>query len=121
MLDETAVAAPHLLNRAELTNLGGAVTAVVLVANGLHYAFGWNPRWTGLIMSVATAATAASLNQHAIWQDWVLVVPNTFAIYLSAVGATGMIAPVVGSARPTHGGVAEELTIPRSPYFVAWY
>ena len=84
----------NLLSGNDLLGLTGAMTAVVVVTNGCYHVFRWNPRIVGFLASLVTALLAVSSNAGASWQDWVLTIPNTFIIYFSAIGATGVLSRV---------------------------
>ncbi len=79
-----------LLSPAELATLGGAVTAVYFVTQGLRHAFGWNPRYVGLFSAIVLACYAPCHVSDYSLSAWVTVVPNAFIIYATASGVAAM-------------------------------
>ncbi len=126
----------NLFSWQELTTQAGAVAAVVTITNAVHYAFGWNPRYFGLLLSVACATFGVTVSGDTSWQIWVTVLPNSFLIYAGSVGTTSMMAaayspdrtldssniPVsadAASIQPENGEFVEE--IPRQLFWSEWF
>jgi len=84
------------LTPTELGTVGGGATAVVVITQGLHYAFGWNPRYLGLLLSLLAAFFAVWVSDDHSAQAWIVAVPNAFIIYAAAAGLSGMASTAGG-------------------------
>ena len=100
-----------LLTARELCTLGGAVGAVVVMTNGLHYAFGLTPKYVGLILSFLVSLFIASVGSNTNWTTWALAIPNAFLIYCSAAGVS--VLPAGSKSEVQSTGEAEELILSR--------
>lgn len=82
-----------LIKPEDLLTQGGATLAVTVITNGLQYAFGLNPKYIGLIVSIVVVfggASSSILSDFSIAQIIVAIV-NTFFIYNGAVGLTTIV------------------------------
>ena len=111
--------AQRLLAPSELWTLGGAITAVVVITNGLHYAFGLSHKLVSLVLSLGIAFGAVVASENHSWQAYVVAVPNGFMIYVSAVGVASMSAAAEQKLRrPSR---SEEIERPRRVFSMRWF
>lgn len=82
-----------LLKSAEVLTLSGAITTVLVITQGLRYAFGWPAKYIGLIVSLLLALLGVWLSNDHSGQAWIVSIPNGFIIYLSAAGVGSMYEP----------------------------
>jgi hypothetical protein len=114
-----------LLSARDLATIGGATSAVVIVTNGCFQVFRWNPKVVGLISSVLSSLLALSFRSNIAWQEWILVIPNAFLVYFSAIGASGVLASIPSgqqSDSPTEE-ISGDTRRPRDQglFFRKWY
>jgi Na+/melibiose symporter-like transporter len=74
-----------------MLTLSGATGAVFVITNGLHKAFGYNPRWLGLVVALVVTVAGVFFSNGPSSQYFVALV-NGFLIYATAGGATSVLA-----------------------------
>ncbi len=72
--------------------LTGATGLCFVITNGLRTAFGFDPRWLGLLVAEIVALGGAALAGGTVLH-YVLAVPNGFLIFSTAAGAASMTSP----------------------------
>ena len=88
----------EILNIESLSTLAGSVTVVVAITNGLSYAFGWNARYLGLLVSFFISITSTIILDTLTGRTVLIAIFNTFIIYASSVGTASIISGSVGSS-----------------------
>jgi hypothetical protein len=71
-----------------LGTMGGATGATVAVTNGLKAAFGWNPKWLGLVVAEVICLGTLAATGSAGLGGWIIAVLNGFLVFAAAAGAT---------------------------------
>ena len=73
-----------------LATLAGVSGATFAVTNGMAYAFGWSPRWLGLVVAEVICITFAW--PAAVWPSGFLIAfLNGFLVFCTAAGMSGGI------------------------------
>lgn len=72
--------------------LTGATGLCYVITNGLRVAFGFDPRWLGLLVAEIVALAGAALAGGTLLH-FALAIPNGFLIFSTAAGAASMTAP----------------------------
>jgi hypothetical protein len=106
---------PKLLDGPELGTLGGAVMGTLVVTNGLSYAFGWQPRYVGIVVALLVSFLAAGMSSHSEWWIWPVACLNGFVIYTSAIGVSA-----VQPKGSLQGSAIEEVKHVRT-FWPQWY
>jgi len=117
------IAARTLLEPRALATYSGAVTTVFVITNGLHYAFGFEPRIVGLVVSIAVSIAGVLISDNHSYSQWAVCVPNGFLIYCAAVGVSSMTGSSTNSRRRRRqrsGEQIEEL-LPANRFLRSWY
>ncbi len=66
----------RLLQPEDLVTLGGATLAVTLITIGLHYAFGWTPKYVALIVSIVVAAIGVIVSGDGLLTGILVAIAN---------------------------------------------
>jgi hypothetical protein len=100
--------------------LTGLTGATVVVTNTAARAFGWAPKWLGLVVALVLCVGLAAARSSAI-EEYVLALLNACLVYLTAAGASSAGAAAVSA--PKEGGTLEssggEAQPPR--FFHSWF
>ncbi|MSV29337.1 MAG: hypothetical protein EXQ52_11450 [Bryobacterales bacterium] len=98
------IEAGQLLTLDSLKTYGGLSMAVIAVTNSLSMAFGWKPKWLGLVVSLAICISLQALmSNQASGLVFFLASLNAFLIYFTAIGGNA----VAGAAVSTGAAVRQ--------------
>lgn len=111
MTSSTAVLPSDLFTIATFGTLAGSIMVTTLTTNGLAKAFGWRPKWLGLLVSFVVMAAALYLSDKIVDPKADIVgFFNSFLVYLSSAGATE-------AAAGSHRGGDDA----KPPFFRSWF
>ena len=81
----------------------GATGATFVICNGVQRAFGYNPKWLGLVIAICISILGVYNLDTSSTVDYVLAFINGFLIYCTAAGATEQLGQSAnsGSAQPS--------------------
>jgi hypothetical protein len=72
-----------------MLTLTGSTGATFVITNGLKQAFGFEPRWLGLLVA-ELLCIAATYYGGKTGSDYVIAIINGFLVFCSAAGVTGV-------------------------------
>ena len=95
--------------------LTGATGLCFVITNGIRRAFGFDPRWLGLVVAQLVAILGAALVVGSPFK-YVLAIANGFLIFSTATGAAAM------TGRTTDKGeIGFAASSPSKPFFSRWF
>ena len=110
----------RFLAPSELLTLSGAVTAVFFVTQGIRHAFGWNPRYLALLLSLLVAFAGVAVQDDHTPLAWAVALPNGFMIYATSVGFASMTGRRQKPKPETNVSSGEEIA-GTTLFWVPWY
>jgi zinc transporter ZupT len=106
----------------QFATVGGCVMIVFLVTNGISYAFGWAPRYLGLLLALLTTLIGVAIREgHGGLVDWLMAIPNGFLVYAGAAGVAGMTSPDHRRRKPTAAHGPEEIPPETRRFLQDWF
>jgi len=114
----------QLFTYTALTTYGSLAAAVIAVTNGLRMAFGWSPKWLGLVVSQVICIGVALAISARQWSDVFLATLNAFLVYGLAAGGNAVATaasvsigtPSTSNTQPLDGGSPN-----KKQFFMTWY
>ena len=115
-------------NTNTLVTLPGCVLIVGVVCNGLQKAFGFNPRWLALVLSIILCLVGVYMSDNTKAIDYFLAIINGFLVFSSATGLTELGHQVQKAPLPhrERGAFKEKATTPPPApmargFFTSWF
>lgn len=114
-------AAEQLLTWTSLGTMAGATGATFVVPNALRLAFGWSPKWVGLIVAQTICVGAAFAAGKEV-SEYLLAILNGCLVFCSAAGVANITGEQTNVQATAKGSQSDKSAILSGKRFLgSWF